>query len=237
MSLLLLLSLVIHQADTTVVVQGLMVRAPPASGGSWMIALPKPFAFRDQAIAELALTGNSSRWDGFDGRYVEARGLLTTAPAPGSRGQLQIRSIREVDPPGTARKTVSSSWSHRVAIVLWVLPLKFAWRTESGKATGVGPVIVYTLNNHSEADVNMVLASRDLVCFSVEPRDGGAPAWHQEHALDQPRDRQSVALPRFLREVARIPEAAAPTPGRYIVRAGLCGYKEYEVETEIEISG
>jgi hypothetical protein len=233
----LLALLALPQSDTTVVVQGLLVKAPPAVGGAWMVALPTPLAFRERSIGELELQGDTMRWNGFNGHYVEVRGTLASTLTSGQkpRGLLAINHIKEVDPPGTARKTVSSSWSHRVALVLWVLPQKFSWRTPTGQPSGVGPVIVYTLNNHSESDVNLLFETRDFVCFSVEPRDGGAPAWTHTRTLDQPRDRQRVTLPKFVREVARLPEAAAPTPGSYVVRAGLCGFKEYEMETEIEV--
>jgi hypothetical protein len=236
--LLLLTALTLQQADTSVVVQGLLVKAPPASGGVWMMALPTPLGFRESSIAELELAGDTSRWSGFKGHYVEARGKLATTltPGPRPRGVLQINAVREVDPPGTVRKTVSDSWTHRVALVLWILPRSFAWRTESGQPTGAGPVLVYTLNNHSESDVSMLFETKEFICFSVEPRDGGAPPWRYARTLDQPTDRQRVTLPKMIREIARLPEAAAPTPGIYIARAGLCGFKEYELETEFQVT-
>jgi hypothetical protein len=223
--------------DTTVVVQGLLVKAPPASGGGWLMALPTPLGFREFSVGELELVGDTARWYGFNGHYVEARGKLAATPTSGPRprGVLQINSVKEVDPAGTVRRTVSESWAHRVAVVLWVLPQKFSWRTETGQPTGVGPALVYTLNNHSESDVSMLFETKEFICFSVEPQDGGAPPWRYARTLEQPQDRQRVTLPKFIREVARLPESAAPTPGKYVVRAGLCGFKEYELETELQV--
>lgn len=219
-------------ADTQIVVQGLLVKAPTG----WLVALPAPIQFRDRAIAELELLGDTSRWYGFNGHYVEARGVLGgEPPAIARRGVFQLNAVREVDPPGMQRKTVSNSWTHRVAVVLWVLPNKIKWRNAQGKPTGVGPAIVYTVNNHGESDLNMTFETKDFVCFSVEPKDGGMPPWSYARQFDQPRDRQRVTLPKFVREVARVPEEAASEPGRYLVRAGLCGFNEYELETEIEV--
>ena len=223
--------------DTSVVIQGLLVKAPATSGGIWMLALPTPFGFRQFSVSELELTGDTTRWHGFNGHFVEARGVLATTPTPGPkpRGVFEIKSVREVDPAGTQRKTVSSSWAHRVAVVLWVLPQKFSWRTETGQPTGVGPVLVYTLNNHSQSDVSMVFETPEFICFSVEAVKGGAPPWRYARTLEQPRDRQRVTLPKFIREIARVPESAAPTSGKYIARAGLCGFTEYQLETEFEV--
>ena len=233
--LVLLMSLTLQ--DTSVVVQGLLVQAPASAGSGWLLALPTPFRFRDRVIAELEIAEHPARFSGLNGRYVEARGTLAgeAVPGPRPRGVLRVAAVREVDPEGTARSNVSSSWTHRVALVLWVLPHRFRWRDEQGKPTGVGPVIVYTLNNHSESDQTLTFESKDFVCFSVEPRNGGAPPWRFARQLQQPTDRVTVTLPKFVREVARVPEEAAPEPGRYVVRAGLCGFQEYQLETEIEV--
>src|SRR5688572_755148 len=183
MVLLILASLTLQQTatmqtiparDTAVVVQGLLVRTPPASGGAWLMALPTPLGFREFSVGELELVGDTARWAGFNGHYVEARGKLAATLTSGSRrrGVLQINSVKEVDPPGTVRNTVSESWAHRVAVVLWVLPQQVSWRTETGQPTGIGPAIVYTLNNHSESEVSMLFGTKEFVCFSVEPKDG-----------------------------------------------------------------
>jgi hypothetical protein len=234
--LVLLMSLALQ--DTTVVVQGLLVQVPSSDGsGAWLLALPTPFRFRDRLIAELELGGESGRWHRFGGHYVEARGTLSMDSVPGlrPRGGLRIAAVREVDPEGTARKNVSGSFTHRASMVLWVLPHRFAWLDAAGQPTGVGPAIVYTLNNHGESDVTLEFESKDFACFSVEPRNGGAPPWTFTRRLSEPTDRQQVTLPKFVREVARLPREAAPEPGRYVVRAGLCGFTEYQLETEIEV--
>lgn len=237
MTVLLMLAALLTQQppDTTVVVQGLLVQVP--GDGEWLLALPTPFRFRDRVIAELQLAGDTERWAGFAGHYVEARGTLTGPAVPSSRprGALVIAAVREVDPEGTVRKNVSGSFTHRVSAVLWVLPHRFAWLDADGRPTGVGPAIVYTLNNHSESEVKLEFESKDFVCFTVEPKNGGAPPWRFARQLHQPTDRLIVTLPKFVREVARLPREAAPDPGRYLVRAGLCGFTEYELETEIEV--
>ena len=46
---------------------------------------------------------------------------------------------------------------------------------------------------------------------------GNAPAWHYARQFQEPRDRQIMTLPPFVREVATIPPDAAPEPGRYRV--------------------
>ncbi len=218
--------------DTAVVVQGLVGQVPGA--GTWLIGLPVPFRFHDRVIAELELVGDSTRWTSHAGHFVEARGALDVE-APG-RAKLRATAMREVDPEGTVRKMVSNSFTHRVAVTLWVLPRTIAWVDSAGQSTGVGPVIVFTANNHGESDVTMEFVSKDFVCFSVEPKAGGAAPWRFARQLNTPTDQLQVTLPKFVREVARVPRDAAALPGRYTVRAGFCGFTEYELETEIEVT-
>jgi len=231
--LLAALSLAPPRQDTTVVVQGVV--GHPAGAGTWLVGLPVPFRYRDRVIAEVELAGDSTKWTSHAGHFVEARGTLDAAVPPPARVRLQVTAIREVDPRGTVRRMVSNSFTHRVAVTLWVLPQTFAWVDSAGKATGVGPVIVYTANNHGESDVTMEFVSKDFVCFSVEPNDGGAVPWTFARQLNTPTDQLQVTLPKFVREVARLPREGAARPGRYTVRAGFCGFKEYELETEIEV--
>ena len=74
------------------------------------------------------------------------------------------------------------------------------------------------------------------MCFSVAPEDGGAVPWRFARQLNTPTDQLRVTLPKFVREVARLTRDGAALPGRYTVRAGFCGFTEYELETEIEVS-
>lgn len=217
--------------DTTVVVRGLVGQRPGSA--TWLIGLPVPFRFHDRIIAELELVGDSSRWVAHAGHFVEARGALDEG-AP--RARLRATAMREVDPEGTVRKMVSNSFTHRVAVTLWVLPRTITWVDSAGQSTGVGPAIVFTANNHGESEVRMEFGSKDFVCFSVEPKAGGAVPWRFARQLDTPTDRLQVTLPKFVREVARVPRNAAPEPGRYTVRAGFCGFTEYDVETEIVVT-
>lgn len=233
--MLTLLVLLALTADTSVTVQGLVGQLP--GSGTWLIGLPVPFRYEGRVIAELELAGDSTRWASHAGHFVQARGALQLdTAAHGVRGKLEVASMREVDPDGTVRRMVSNSFTHRVAATLWVLPRKFAWVDSAGRATGVGPVIVYTANNHGESEVTMEFASKDFVCFLVEPKAGGAAPWRFARQLNTPTDQLKVTLPKFVREVARIPREATAEPGRYRVRAGFCGFAEYELETEIEVS-
>jgi hypothetical protein len=232
--LLAAVSLALPSQDTTVAVQGVV--GQPHGSGAWLVGLPVPFRYRDRVIAEVELAGDSTKWASHAGHFVEARGALDAAAPPPARARLRVSAVKEVDPKGTVRRMVSNSFTHRVAVTLWVLPQTFAWVDSAGKATGVGPVIVYTANNHGESDVTMEFESKDFVCFSVEPQAGGAVPWRFARQLNTPTDRLQVTLPKFVREVARLPQAGAALPGRYTVRAGFCGFKEYELETELEVT-
>lgn len=228
MNVLLLLAALVAQ-DTAVVVQGVLLQVPASAGGEWLVALPTPFRFHDRNITELPVARDNKRWEKFQNRYVEAHGRLQ------STGALRVDEMREVEPEGTVRKTTRTSFSHRIVLVLWVLPQHFRWRDAAGRPTGVTPSIIYTMNNHGESALTLRFATNDFVCFSVEPVDGGTPAWHFATHLQEKNEARTVTMSPFVREVTPIPLDAAALPGRYRVRAGLCGFTDYQLETEIEV--
>lgn len=219
--------------DTVVVLQGLLTEL--ADEHVTLLSLPTPFRFRGRSIGEMELAGNRSRWAAFVGRYVEARGRLAAWAGWNARGALQVEQVREVDPEGVVRRNVSDSLGNRASVALWTLPVKIAWLDSNGYPTGVGPVFVYTVSNDGEGDLTLQFSSDSFVCFSVDPVAGRSEPWRYRVFLDQPTDQMKVTLPKFVREVARLPRDGAPEAGRYTVRASLCGLKEYEVETEIEV--
>ncbi|MGH7606398.1 MAG: hypothetical protein ACREME_03580 [Gemmatimonadales bacterium] len=218
--------------DTSVTVQGVLGQAP--AGGAWVLALSEPLRYRDRLIRELALAGDTTRWARYaGGEYVEARGTMAAAGS-GPRGSLRVTAVREVEPDGAVSKWVTGSFSHRAVVTLWVVPRRFAWVDSLGQPTGVGPAIVYTFTDHGDSEMKLEFRSNEFVCGEVESR-GFSGLWRFTRRLEQPNEPLTVSLPKFLREVVPLPREATPRPGRYVVRASLCGFGSYELETEIEV--
>jgi len=220
-------------ADTIVTVQGLLVHIE--DDDIWLLSLPKPFRYRTRMIGEVELAGNRSRWSGLRGQYVEARGRLVAWAGGMNRGALQVEAVRGTDPEAMVRGSIGDSTAPTASTMLWVLPLKFAWLDRDGHPTGVVPVLVYTIETHGAAELVLPFPEGEFVCFSIEPKAGPGEPWRYRVFLGPIDDLNNVTVPRLVREVVRLPRDAAPRPGMYRVRAGLCGHKNYEVETEIEV--
>jgi hypothetical protein len=216
-----------------VTVQGLLVHME--EDDVWLLSLPTPFAHRNRMIGEVELAGNRSRWAGFRGHYVEARGRLVAWAGGMNRGALQVESVRGTEPTGLVRRTIGDSAAPAATIMLWVLPLRFAWMDRNGYPTGVGPVLVYTMERHGTSDLVLSFPTTGFVCFAVEPLSGRGTPWTYKVFLDPLADQANVTVPRLVREVARLSRDGAPTAGKYRVRASLCGLTDYEVETELEV--
>lgn len=225
-------------ADTSVALRGLLATATDSGAGTtaWVLALPTPVRFQGRVIPAVVLTGNARSWTRFDRFYVEVRGALAVLET--GRPTLRVANVREVLPEGLVRNEVSTSFSQRTVASVFVLPRSFRWRDPAGQPTGVGPVVVFSLNNHGQAMLSLDFNSQDYVCFTL--RGEGQQEWVWKDAIrfgSEPLEFYKLKLPTFVREMMPLTEAAAPSPGRYRVRAGLCGYPEYQVETDFEVLG
>jgi len=226
-------------SDSAVTLRGLLAAiTDSAAGGSgathWVLALPQPQLLQGHRVGRLPISGVTRSWSRLDRFYVEARGTLST-DADGLP-VLNVTGMKEVQPDGLARGEVSTSFSQRVALSLFVLPRTFRWRDAAGEPSGVGPVVVFSLNNHGQALLTLEFTSKDYACFQVQKQNASL-VWEYARQVNQPTDQMKVTLPQFVREMLALPENAAPSPGKYRVRAGLCGYREYQLEAEFEVLG
>lgn len=219
-------------ADTLVTVRGLLVHVD--DDDMWIVSLTRPFRYGNRTIGEVELSGNRNRWTGFRGQYVEARGRFANWAGAFYRGALQVEEVRPSDPEGVVRKTIGDS-AAGVSVALWALPLRFAWLDPQGYPTSIAPMLVYSLRNHAADELVLSFPSSGFVCFTVEPQNGRGGPWEYRVFLDPMADQARIAVPRLVREIARLPRDGADAPGTYRVRASLCGLKDYEVETEIEV--
>src|SRR2546430_16434701 len=71
-------------------------------------------------------------------------------------------------PPGTQRSTVQLSFSQLAVVTLAVIPNRFAWRAGDGQPTGVQPLLMYTVYNHGQTQLDFMLPTNDVVCVGVQ---------------------------------------------------------------------
>jgi hypothetical protein len=222
------------RSDTAVAVYGFL---QAGDAGRWTLLLPQPLTASGRRIGQLAVADAGSRWPRMEGRFVEAVGRVSLSPTlPGGAG-IAIEHLREVEPPGTQRATVQLSFSQLAVVTLAAVPNRFAWRTGEGQPTGVEPLLMYTVYNHGQTQLDFMLPTNDVVCARVRrekgPEDGG---WHT--SLPAPtgnRERIVIRLGGLFRRFIPIPPDAAPVSGRYVATVTLCGVADYQVETPFEV--
>ena len=221
------------RSDTVVTVQGFL---QPGDSGRWSLLLPQPATVAGRRIGRLAAGDAGARWPRMEGRLLEAVGRVTVAAAGPGEAAIAIDHLRELEPPGTQRNTVQLSFSQLAVVTLAAIPNRFAWRGDDGQATGVQPLLMYTVYNHGQTQLDFMLPTNDVVCVGVQRQDGLGSAWRTSlPAPTRNRERIVIRLGGLLRRFIAIPPEAAPVAGRYIANVTLCGVADYQVETSFEV--
>jgi hypothetical protein len=212
--------------DTVVTVYGFL---QTRDSGRWTLLLPQPMLAAGRRIGLLAAP-DAARWPRMDGRFVEAVGRVKGTG-------IAITHLRELEPPGTQRTTVQLSFSQLAVVTLAAIPNRFAWRAGDGQPTGVQPLLMYTVYNHGQTELDFMLPTNDVVCVGVRREgQGDEGGWHT--SLPAPtanRERIMIRLGGLFRRFIAIPPDAAPVAGRYVAHVTLCGVADYQVEAPFEV--
>ena len=221
--------------DTTVTVRGILQLQLDAAGHTSRatLFLPEPISLEGRALGTLVLSGDGSRWRRYDSHYVELTGAVSPSASGGAL--LYPTRVREVEPEGTVGKTVSLSFSQRGLVSLAVLPRRFAWQAGGG-SSGVTPVALFRIGNHGEAELQFEFASNEFVCVEVLSA-GGDVVWDYRWRYPAADTRLTVRVGTVFWATVPLPREALPAPGRYTVRASLCGVPDYRTETTVEVTG
>jgi hypothetical protein len=220
--------------DTTVTVQGFLQQE---DGGELTIVLPLPLTAGGYRTFVLVLTGKADRWKRLSSSYVEASGRLSlpdSSTGPAQVG-IEIARLREVEPPGTTRTKVNRGMTLHAEVALAVIPNRFAWRDARDQPTGVNPVLLYSLFNNYSEPMLVRLTSDGLLCVRVTPRDGSREWTHTTASEHLGERRIVVTRGGAYRTAVALPVEAAPRPGRYVARAGICSDPTYDAVTEFDI--
>jgi hypothetical protein len=220
--------------DTGVIVYGFLQHEP---AGAWTIVVPQSFEVGGVRTFVLQLQGKASRWSQFLDRYVAVRGRVPLVAAGPARDFLAIvvEEMKEVEPPGTARKRLDRDLTLHAEITLAVIPNRIAWNDRSGRPTGVNPVLLYSIQNQRQAPIAFRLPTNDLLCVTVLT-DEGVTRW--EHTTQaRPPDPRVFVVTRggAYRDAVQLPQVAAAKPGRYVARVGVCQVDGYDITVEFEV--
>lgn len=215
--------------DTAVTVQGFL---EPADSGGWRLVLPQPLAVAGRRVNLLAARGDVGRFPRLRDRFVQAVGRVPLAPGEAA---LEIAQLQEVEPDGTGRSTIHPSFNQSAVLTLSAIPNEFVWRLPDGQPSGVQPLLMYTIFNHGQTELDFMFRTNELLCVDVRGKTGReswqasvpAPTRNQEHIV--------IRLGGMYRHVIPLAPEAAPRPGRYVARVTLCGVADYAVETEFDV--
>lgn len=219
--------------DTVVTVFGFL---QAGDSGRWSLLLSQPVLASGRRIGLLAAPDAGARWPRMDGRFVEATGRVTLSATAPAGASLAIEHLRELEPPGMQRATVQLSFSQLAIVTLAVIPNRFAWRAGDGQPTGVQPLLMYTVYNHGQTELDFMLPTNDVVCVRVRREGGSDGGWSTSlPAATANRERIVIRLGGLFRRFIAIPPDAAPVAGRYVAHVTLCGVADYQLETPFEV--
>lgn len=217
--------------DTTVLLQGFV---QTDAIGQWTMVTPLPVTALGKSSYVMRLAGNSSRWNRFEGQYVEATGQLSTEAVGGYA--LTVAGMKRVDPPGTIHRDYNAGYTKHARMTLSVVPNRFAWVRE-GRSTGVNPTVIYTVDNQSNNPIFIVMRKDDLVCMSIRNPHSDVSLWDSTTLAPLPNRRRFVFQHGgpFL-QVFQLPAQVLSRPGRYEIQIGICETDDYDMTAAFDVA-
>jgi hypothetical protein len=215
--------------DTTVALHGFL---EPGDSGGWQLMLPEPVTMTGRLVNLLAAHGDNGHWSRLANRFVNAVGRLE--PAARDPG-MNVERLQEIDPDGMTRTTVHLSFNQTAVVTLAAIPNRFSWKRPDGQASGVQPLLMYTILNHGQSELDFMLPTNDALCAHVHGMNDDEGWRSSLPAPTRTRERIVIRLGSLYRQFVPIPMDAAPRPGRYTARVTLCGVADYAVETQFDV--
>jgi len=218
--------------DTTITARGIV-----QSKG---LFLPSPLLVRGVRIGWLDFDGDTHGITTYENRLVEATGTLRfrTDTAGAVIADLVDPRAKERDPSGMVRRDVQLSFTQRAVVTLAVEPSRFAWRDSSSRASGVRPMLLFTLVNHGDVPIQMSFPRYEVICVRVRAVEtGGAGRSDTSWTVLMPGVRNiSLVMRQRFQEIVELPPRAAPTAGRYRARVELCSGSTYGADVFFDVT-
>jgi len=216
-------------ADTIITAEGFVERT---DSGGWEIMLPQPLTLAGRRVSLLTARGSVGPYPRLQNRYVKAIGRVRLAP---DEAAFDATHVLEVEPEGTGRSEIHPSFNQSAIITLSAIPNRFAWRLPDGRPSGVQPLLMYTVLNHGQSELDFLFRTNDVLCVEVRPKGEGAPWRLSIPAPTRNQERIVIRLGGVYRQFIPLPADAMPSPGRYTARVTLCGIADYTGETQLVI--
>jgi hypothetical protein len=221
-------------ADTSLTVEGFLQNDEQFD--LWTIVAPLPLHALGVQTFVLPLVGKPGRWSRYRNEYVEARGRVARVPEGGTPGiGIDVEHMSARVPPRTSHRTVDHGLTLHADVTLSVVPDRFAWRDEQGGETGVNPIALFTITNRRQTPILFMLPTNNFLCISVGDTKGGGHWDSTTKVLNPDARRFAVQRGGILRDAIRLPADAAPRPGRYVARVGICDVDDYDITAEFDV--
>ena len=217
--------------DTALTVHGFL---EPADSGGWDLLLPDPVVVEKRRVNLLTARGDETGWRRMEHHFVRAVGRVNVGR---TQAVMEVERLQEVEPVGIGRVTVHPSFNQTAVVTLATVPNRFAWRLPDGRESGVQPLLMYTILNHGQSEIDFMLPTNEVLCAGVR-RAGGEAGSEWRTSIRGPtrnQERVVIRLGGLYRHFIPIPPDAAPRPGRYVAHVTLCGIADYGVETQFEV--
>lgn len=206
------------------------------STGAWVVFLPTPVMVKNLKTNNVTLAGGGRVAARFADRYVEVRGRVAAERDATGRTVAIVNEprIAEIRPDGLVQEDVELGLSEHVTVELAVVPRAAAWHDSTGAPSGVTPTVLFSIVNHSQTDLRYYFPTTEVVCVGVQSVDadrGTEIIWKVTA-----KDRQVILrMGAVFRQIVAIPDSVARVPGRYVVRAALCGADRLHAEATLDI--
>ncbi len=206
------------------------------SAGTWVVFLPTPVMVKNLKTNNVLLAGGEPLAGRFVDRYVEVEGRVAVEQDAAGRTVAIANEarIREAYPDGMVAQDIDLSLSEHATVELAVLPRAAVWREKDGTPSGVTPTVLFSIVNHSQTELRFFFPTNEMVCVQVHPIDAGGA--HETTWKVSGREQQvTLRMGAVFRQILPIPGTMAASPGRYSVRAALCGADQLHAETTFDI--
>jgi hypothetical protein len=205
------------------------------SAGAWVVFLPVPIMLKNLKTNNVTLAGGERVAARYEDRYVEVQGRVAVERDATGR-TLAIANeprITEVHPDGLVREDVELSLSEHATVELAVVPRAAVLHDSTGAPSGVTPTVLFSILNHAQTELRFYFPTTEVVCVGVQRIDADRGT---EIIWKVGRDRQVILrMGAVFRQIVAIPDSVARAPGRYAVRAALCGADQLRAETTFDV--
>ena len=224
----------LQSVDTVVTIQGFLQQDNQV--GAWTIVVPLPLRVLGTRTFVVPVVGKADRWSRFLNRYIEATGRVTRLPERGNPAiGMDVDKAKELEPPGTAHATVDHGMTLHADVTLSVIPNRFAWQDTSRGATGVNPMLLYTILNRRAAPIYFFLPTNNFLCINVTSSEGTI-LWDSTTRVTNPDARRfTLQHAGVFRDGVQLPEEAAARPGHYFAHIGICDVDDYDITAEFVV--